>query len=106
MSALSKRCEKCKGAPVPTRMIVFVAALNLLAGCGTDAGSMRASNQLPAVSGDIVEHQPPPGDTHCRAVARQRADDARMNGYSFQIENSVRAEAYQDCVAQHAGIPK
>jgi hypothetical protein len=91
---------------VPTRMIVFVAALNLLAGCGTDAGSMRTSNQLPAVSGDVVEHQPPLGDAHCRAVARQRADDARMNGYSFQIESSVRAEAYQDCLAQHAGIPK
>ena len=99
------RREKCKDVPVPARMIVFAAVLNLLAGCGTDTGSMRTSDQLPAVSGDVVEDRPPPGSAHCRAVARQRADDARTNGYSFQIENSVFAEAYQDCVAQHAAIP-
>jgi hypothetical protein len=38
-------------------------------------------------------------DTHCQAVARQRASDARANGYSFEMESTVYDGTYKTCVA-------
>ena len=81
-----------------TRFIVLIAALTLLSGCGhTDETQSNPTTN--------VEHEALPADSHCQAVARQRANDARANGYSLQIEDSVFSEAYQDCVAQRAKIP-
>jgi hypothetical protein len=44
---------------------------------------------------------PPPiplVNTHCQAVARQRAADARANGYSFEMEDLIYDGTYKDCV--------
>ena len=83
---------------MPIRLIILATALNFLAGCET-------GTDIPAVSEQAVEH-PELGDVHCRAVARQRADDAWANGYGLQIQNSVFAEAYRGCVAQRAESPE
>ena len=40
-----------------------------------------------------------PYDEHCKAVARQRAADARANGYSFDMADTVYDGTYKDCVA-------
>jgi hypothetical protein len=41
---------------------------------------------------------PGPYDAHCKAVARQRAADARANGYSFNMADVVYDGTYKDCV--------
>ena len=42
---------------------------------------------------------PSPYDEHCKAVAHQRAADARANGYSFNMADAIYDGTYQDCVA-------
>ena len=37
-------------------------------------------------------------NTHCQAVAHQRAADARANGYSFEMEDLIYDGTYKDCV--------
>jgi hypothetical protein len=37
-------------------------------------------------------------DEHCKAVAHQRAADARANGYSFNMADAVYDGTYKDCV--------
>jgi hypothetical protein len=41
---------------------------------------------------------PGPYDAHCKAVAHQRAADARANGYSFSMADVVYDGTYKDCV--------
>jgi hypothetical protein len=48
----------------------------------------------------MSDHKSLQGDAHCQAVARQRANDARANGYSIEIADSVFSEAYQDCMVE------
>jgi hypothetical protein len=38
-------------------------------------------------------------DVHCKAVAHQRAADARANGYTFDMADVIYAGTYKDCVA-------
>lgn len=75
------------------RFFLWLAAAGLLVGCGTETEQPTVNLAIP----------PPEATTsdslHCGAVARERADDALMNGYGFQIEESVFQEAYQDCMA-------
>lgn len=42
---------------------------------------------------------PSPYSEHCKAVARQRASDARANGYSFGMADTIYDGTYKDCVA-------
>ena len=85
---------------MPIRLIVLIALLSLVAACESDTDPQRGTRKIPVtpIEGVAQRH----GDSHCRAVAGQRADDARANGYGFEVENSVFAEAYQDCFASHA----
>jgi hypothetical protein len=55
----------------------------------------------PAAVNSDASAPPPVGtiDTHCQAVARLRASDARANGYSFKMESIVYDGTYQTCVA-------
>lgn len=92
------------------RTIIFVAATLLLAGCETGEG------WVPGLDAQAVQQPPPqppqpstpapeegaaanPVNAHCDAVARQRAADARANGYSFKMETVVYDGTYKDCVA-------
>jgi hypothetical protein len=36
-------------------------------------------------------------NTHCQAVAHQRAADARANGYSFEMTDLIYDGTYKDC---------
>jgi len=38
-------------------------------------------------------------DAHCQAVAHQRATDARANGYSFGMAQTIYDGTYKNCVA-------
>jgi hypothetical protein len=64
----------------------------LLHGCSSD---FPEPSFVPATSnaGTLA-----PDGAHCRAVARERADDALANGYGFGIEESVYQETYDDCL--------
>ena len=71
-------------------LLVLVAAV-LLDGCGGDlskSAPVAATVQVPFSD-----------DEHCRAVARERADDALANGYDFNIEERVYQETSDDCRA-------
>jgi hypothetical protein len=109
------------------RTILFVAAAVLLAACDTGAGWVPDDNgkyahapppPRPNVVAQAPLTSPPPSvpppeihrasiapappvplvNTHCQAVARQRAADARANGYSFEMEDAVYDGTYKDCV--------
>lgn len=71
---------------------LFVLAIipALLAGCG------NVMQGAPTIS--TIEQEPAP-DSHCSAVARQRAEDALANGYGFGIEDTVYRESYADCIS-------
>ena len=80
-----------------TRLLVPIATLIVLAGCAHGAEIWSAPpDDGPAMS----DHKSLQGDAHCQAVARQRANDARANGYSIEIADSVFSEAYQDCMVE------
>jgi hypothetical protein len=65
----------------------------LLNGCGS-------APPEPPPAAERAEAQPPqPDEMHCRAVARERADDTLANGYGFNIEESVYQETYSECMA-------
>ena len=90
---------------VITRLIVPVAALAFLAACGSAPVSWLTSNaESGSEQGANDAREGLPKDEHCTVIARQRADDARANGYDLKIENSVFAEAYRDCIEQHYGV--
>ena len=38
-------------------------------------------------------------NAHCQVVARLRAADARANGYSFAMAQTIYDGTYKDCVA-------
>lgn len=86
------------------RTIIFVAAAILLAGCETDDDSWRPSHYIaneergPAAQPQTVDTI----DLHCQGVARQRAADARANGYSLDMEKTIYDGTYKDCVAWDA----
>jgi hypothetical protein len=68
----------------------------LLHGCAS-----APSGPLPAEG--AAEIQPLSADDgHCRAGARERADDARANGYGLDIEESVYRETYDGCAEWQA----
>lgn len=74
------------------RFFLLAAGAVFLVGCG-------AETEQPTIKATIPpEGAAASGDAHCSAVARERADDALMNGYGFRIEQSVFQEAYEDCV--------
>lgn len=81
------------------RLLILTAAAGVLAGCGTEM------DQSPTSGGSAAPAGMSPVEAHCSAVARERADDALMNGYGFQIEESVFREAYEDCMAWRAPKP-
>jgi len=80
------------------RLLLFVAAAGFLAGCGTEV-------QPPNVTGVGATQVIAPEDAHCGAVARERANDALVNGYGLQIEESVFQESYSDCMAWRVRKP-
>ena len=43
--------------------------------------------------------EPPPVDAHCQAVAHQRSTDARANGYTFEMAQTIYDGTYRDCIA-------
>lgn len=72
----------------------------LLVGCG-------AQTEQPAVDPEVLANEAATSDSaHCGAVARERANDALMNGYGFRIAESVSQEAYQDCLAWRSPVPR
>jgi hypothetical protein len=81
------------------RLFLLAATAGLLAGCATDV------QQSSAIPGTPAEEAVSPDDAHCRSVARQRANDALVNGYGLQIQQSVFREAYQDCMTWRGGRP-
>jgi len=53
----------------------------------------------PVAAPDVTAAETPsPYDAHCKAVAHQRAADARANGYSFDMADAVYNGTYKDCV--------
>ena len=42
---------------------------------------------------------PNAADPHCEAVAHQRSTDARANGYSFEMAQTIYDGTYRDCIA-------
>jgi hypothetical protein len=42
---------------------------------------------------------PSPYNAHCKAVAHQRAADARANGYTFDMADVIYDGTYKDCLA-------
>lgn len=84
------------------RTIIFVAAAILLAGCQTDDDFWRPSHYFANEQHESTAAQAQPVDqidSHCQAVARQRAADARANGYSLDMEKTIYDGTYQDCMA-------
>lgn len=90
------------------KTFVFVAVAIVLAGCGTDDESWLPSRHSANAPHDSATAQTQPVnqvDVHCRAVAHQRAADARANGYSFDMETTIYDGTYKDCVAWYANHP-
>jgi hypothetical protein len=81
------------------RLFLLAATAGFLAGCGTDVPQFSAISRMPA------KESVSPDDAHCRSVGRQRANDALMNGFGLQIQESVFHEAYEDCMAWRTGRP-
>jgi hypothetical protein len=89
------------------RILVVAASLLLLAGCETSGDGWRilGDQQARAVPTSGATTADRSFDAHCVAVARQRATDARANGYSIEMEDTIYQGTYKDCVAwdaQHA----
>jgi hypothetical protein len=94
------------------RIFIAVAAFLLLAGCETDedfwrpyhylAGDERAGAEQNARATKTSRSY----DTKCVAVARQRALDARENGYDIDMENTIYQGTYKDCVAWDSRHPQ
>ena len=74
-------------------------AIGFFAGCASDV------QQFPTVPVQVASGAATAEDTHCRAVARDRANDALANGYGFQIGESIFQESYRDCMTWRAGKP-
>lgn len=84
------------------RTIIFVAVAIMLAGCETDYDSWRPSHSAANEQREPIAAQAQPAenvDSHCQAVARQRAADARANGYRLDMETTIYDGTYKDCVA-------
>ena len=75
-----------------SRYGLLLLAMALLDGCGS------APAEAPHVAAQPLQ----PGELHCRAVARERANDSLANGYSFDIEESVYRETYDECMSWRA----
>lgn len=90
---------------VRLRTIIVLAAALVLAGCETDEDFWRPYHYVmnevrPAPArAALAQRNANPIDAHCRAVARQRAADAGANGYSLEMENTIYAGTYKDCVS-------
>jgi len=90
------------------RIVIVVAAAAFLFGCETDDEYWPpfhdSAGNSPAQS-EASSPATPPYDAHCHAVAHQRAADARANGYSIEMEETVYQGTYKDCMSwesQHA----
>jgi hypothetical protein len=47
----------------------------------------------------------PAADAHCRAVAAQRADDARASGMDSDMQQIVRDGTFRNCMAWQMAHP-
>jgi hypothetical protein len=85
------------------KSIVFVAAAVLLAGCDTEGWvpgvDSNGAGQTAAPETSSSETSGAPVNAHCDQVARQRAADARANGYTLEMEDTIYQGTYRDCVA-------
>jgi len=59
----------------------------------------------PPPAAALVAPAPAASDTHCQAVARQRAEDAAASGLDPETQEIVRRGAYADCAAWNAAHP-
>lgn len=59
---------------------------------GAPPPPVPGSDELAAVAA------PSPYEQHCKAVAHQRAADARANGYSFEMADTIYDGTFKDCV--------
>ena len=85
-------------------ILAFMTAL-LLSGCADYdfAGMLDSPTQsdleLPAQAAVHPNPAAPSGiDAHCRAVARQRTEDAAANGANEEFQRDIRNGTYADCV--------
>lgn len=88
--------------------IVAIAALLLLGGCQSGGKPWQPYRDLTGDDGNdaAATRADTYSDEHCVAVAKQRAQDARVNGYSVEMETAVYQGTYRDCAAwdaQHGG---
>jgi hypothetical protein len=75
------------------RLFLLLAAVPLLHACGSD-------RQEPLSRSETIDASPlSPDQEHCRAVARERADDALANGYGLEVEDSMYRETYDECIS-------
>jgi hypothetical protein len=94
------------------RIFVVVAALLLLAGCEANGSGWRSDyhstndEQTSAAPSAATTRPSMPVDAHCVAVARQRAMDARENGYDVDMEDTIYQGTYKDCAAWDARHPQ
>jgi len=86
---------------VAMKWIFLASVLSLLTGCTTNADDQSLS----AMSEQAAGHYISPDDSYCRDVARQRAADARANGYSLELETSIFQGTYRDCITRAAQHP-
>ena len=80
--------------------ILFVSAVALcLAGCESDTDFLQ-----PVVDTAFGDSQPPPApvaataeDARCKAVAYERAADAKANGYDDDLREVIYSSTYDEC---------
>lgn len=86
------------------RPTIIIAALLLLGGCQSGGKPWQPYRDLVGDSGnDTAPSQADTNsDAHCVSVAKQRALDARVNGYSLEMETAVYQGTYKDCAAWDA----
>lgn len=90
------------------RTFIAIAALVLLAGCESNGDGWRAYHDM---TGAEPERATPVKtastlDAHCVEVAKQRSMDARENGYSIEMEDTIYQGTYSDCAAWDAQHPQ
>jgi hypothetical protein len=103
------------------RPIIFLVVAVLLAGCETESGWIphaEKPDSPPPPSAASVETAPlqappqrsaasaettsPEQVARCHSVARQRAADARANGFSLEMEHAIFEGTLKDCLSWDA----
>jgi hypothetical protein len=84
------------------RLVAPCALLLAVAGCETDADFWRPYHWAMAETGTRQQTPAAAANSHCAAVAGQRAEDARANRLTGDEVAAIYRGTYADCVAWDA----